>query len=79
MKRVSGRRFVRAFVVLDNTRFTGCTFIECRLKFSGGESSFSDCTFVRPEIEFDGRAANTVALLSALGMLNDQKVTTRFG
>lgn len=79
MRRISGRRFVRAHVVLDNTRFVGCTFIECRFRFSGGECSFSDCAFVRPEIEFDGQAANTVALLSALGMLNDRKVSTHFG
>ena len=68
-RKFEGRRFRRQLVVLDDSIFINCVFIDCRLSFAGGECDFEECQFIRPQMEFSGPASNTVALLSGLGML----------
>ncbi len=70
MKRFANRHFVREVVILDDSEFKRCTFVECRFSFRGGECSMEDCVFVKPRFEFSGAAANTVSLLHAIGGLN---------
>lgn len=72
MRKIKGKRFEREAIVLDDTKFIDCVFIDCRLSFSGGICDFTECAFVRPQMEFSGAAGNTVALLSAMGMLNQK-------
>lgn len=71
-KKIKGRHFENEAVKLDDTTFVDCTFIDCRLSFSGGNCDFTECHFVRPQMEFSGAAGSTVTLLLALGMLRQE-------
>ena len=75
MKTIRGRRFEHETVTLDGFRYIGCTFVDCSIRFAGGHTSIADCLFVRPQMEFSADAANTVELLSSMGMLKQNMHT----
>ncbi|MDP1630897.1 MAG: hypothetical protein Q8L66_05695 [Caulobacter sp.] len=54
-------------VALDGQAFSGCTFQDCRLVYSGGKPpSFTNCRFDGCEWKFDDAAANTLAHLKVI-------------
>lgn len=59
--------FTDETVVLDNHRYTGCTFIRCVLHYSGGPFHLEHCEIQEQMVEFHGAALWTLHLLKTLG------------
>lgn len=67
MSKISGGKYTRSNVNVDNLFFEGCEFTDCILRYAGGElPSFVSCKFTRVRWAFDGAASNTVTLMAQL-------------
>lgn len=54
-------------VKLDNDEFLRCTFINCRMEYSGsGPLSLVECSFVNTQWAFTGPAKNTLRFMRAV-------------
>ncbi len=65
--RVSGKRFERSSIVLDNTWFENCSFHDCDIFYSGGPTETRSCRFENVRWCFQGAAALTVETMRKLG------------
>lgn len=62
-----GRTYEKKTVLLDGNEYTDCTFIDCRLVYSGsGKVGLSGCRLVNSTFHFEGAAGNAMAFLNAL-------------
>lgn len=67
MRIVRDQTFGNAAVPLDGTSYEACSFVECRLIYSGtGPVGLTNCNFRDCSFGFEGAAANTVSFLNAL-------------
>ena len=69
MTTIEGRTIVGEHLMIDGTRFIGCTLIGCVLGYEGGEIFFDstrlrDCRYV-----FFGPSERTVHLLQEVGLM----------
>lgn len=65
----SGETFRGEVVQLDGRRFESCSFVECEMRYSGGDApALVGCSFGKCTWSFSAEAANTLAFLS--GMYN---------
>lgn len=65
--RVANRHFSNEIVELDGNQFEGCTFTECKLRFSAFDRVyFTGCVFTQCDWAFDGPAENMLFFLSDL-------------
>lgn len=54
-------------VEIDGNQYTNCTFIKCRIVFTGFEEGvFDACNFIRCDWGFSGPAASTLNYLAAI-------------
>ncbi len=61
----------RSFI-LEDASFVGCTLKNCDLYFSGGDFDWVESRFENCRFHWRGPAKNTVALLQAMGALQQQ-------
>lgn len=67
MRIVRNQTFGNTAVPLDGITYDACSFVECRLVYSGtGQVGLTNCSFRGCSFGFEGAAANTVAFLNAL-------------
>lgn len=67
MLRNVGETFEDRTLVLDDSSYVDCVFINCRLVYSGsGAVNLSGCRFTGSSFHFEDAAGNTVAFLNAL-------------
>jgi hypothetical protein len=67
MKTTRATTYENETVTLDNNAFEGCTFVGCRLVYSGvGTVGLSGCHLQDCTFHFEGAAGNAVAFLNAL-------------
>ena len=60
-------RFTDEDVHIDEAQFFNCTFIACRIIYTGKPlPGFNNCTFDRCQWVFDGAAENTIQYFAAL-------------
>jgi hypothetical protein len=65
--RFENETFREQTIAIDGNQYINCTFIQCRIIFSGYEVGvFDGCTFVRCAWGFAGSAANTLNYLAAI-------------
>lgn len=68
--KVAGVEFVGKAVLLDGREFVNCRFVQCLLKYRGGNTVLGPgCVAVDCMPEFYGSSARTVDVLSILGLL----------
>lgn len=61
------KRFINENVRIDENEYTDCTFVNCRVIFSGkGPTRFTNCKFDQCTWVFDGPAEETIQYLAAL-------------
>jgi hypothetical protein len=65
--RVSGKKFEKSTLPLDNMRFENCQFKDCDLFYSGGPVETVSCYFENIRWHFQGAAALTVEAMRAFG------------
>ena len=65
--RVSGKKFERSSIVLDNMRFENCSFKDCDVFYSGGPVETESCRFENVRWFFQGAVALTVETMRKLG------------
>lgn len=54
-------------IAIDGNQYIGCTFIRCRIVFTGFEEGvFDRCTFTSCDWGFSGPAVNTLNYLAAI-------------
>jgi len=56
-------------IVLDDAKFVGCHFINCQIRYSGGEVNLDHTTMENCTWDFQGAALRTTALLRGFGIL----------
>ncbi len=61
----------RSFI-LEEASFVGCTLKNCDLYYSGGDFDWVESRFEACRFHWRGPAKNTVALLQAMGALQQQ-------
>ena len=62
--------FDKQDIILDGQEYEGCTFVDCRLLFSGGEPPMlSNNTYVRCTWELTGAALRTLGFFAVLNMI----------
>jgi hypothetical protein len=67
-----GTTFEKAEVPIDGNRYENCTFIECRLIFSGTAPVYiQGCTFEHSNFVLAGAAELTVGFLTQLGNIRN--------
>jgi hypothetical protein len=65
--KISGSKFSNQEIDLDGNEFDGCTFTNCRLKFSARQPfSATKCEFLNVKWVFGGPAAATLGLIEKL-------------
>lgn len=65
--RISGKKFEKSRVVLDNTWFENCSFKDCEVFYSGGPVEVRSCWFENIRWYFQGAAALTIETIQKLG------------
>lgn len=67
MKKHHGATYEKETITLDDHSFEDCTFIGCRLVYSGvGTVGLSGCRLHECSFHFEGAAGNAVAFINAL-------------
>jgi hypothetical protein len=67
MPKFHGNTYQNETVNLDGNAYEECTFINCRLVFSGlGAVGLRGCRLENCSFNFEGAAANAIAFLNAL-------------
>lgn len=61
--------FEKQHIVLDEGVFIGCTFKNCSLEYSGGDTYVQDCQGENCQLVWRGAAQRTLFLLQGLGLL----------
>lgn len=56
-------------VILDDGVFIDCTFKNCSLEYSGGDTYVQNCKGENSQLVWRGAAQRTVALLQGLGLI----------
>ena len=63
---IENQNFTNERITLDNNSYTGCTFRQCVLVYSGtSELALTNCRFDEVEWEFTGPAARVLSFLHA--------------
>jgi hypothetical protein len=62
-------------VVLDDGVFIDCTFKNCSLEYSGGDTYVQNCRGENCQLVWRGAAQRTVTLLQGLGLIAQSPVT----
>jgi len=69
MTNVENKAFTDATVDLDGKRFVRCRFVNCHLRYTGGECRMQGCHIAKGCVyQFDGAALNVALLLNDLGL-----------
>ncbi len=63
MKKVRDRTIRNESIVLDETEFHNCKFIDCQLNYSGGQFMLSSCHLSNCHYTFMGAAERTIRFL----------------
>lgn len=67
MRVIENETFSGNTILVDGTKFTGCTFEEVALLYKGGDlPEFVNCQFDGVSLQFGEAAANTLKFLSAV-------------
>jgi hypothetical protein len=69
MIRNENRVFENEHIVLDDGVFVNCTFKNCSLEYSGGDTYVQNCTGEGCQLVWRGAAQRTVLLLQGLGLM----------
>jgi len=72
MKLVSDRTITNDTVVLDDTNFTNCKFLNCKIQYGGGEFGFNNSETSNCSFDFVDAAFRTIQLLRQFGILDSQ-------
>ena len=65
--RIENETFTDATLVIDGHHFTGCTFIRCLLRYSGGPFEIEHCEIQEQMVEFQAAARWTLYFLRRFG------------
>ena len=69
MNRHETKVFEKQHLVLDNGVFINCTFKNCSLEYSGGDTYVQNCQGEGCQLVWRGPAQRTVLLLQGLGLM----------
>jgi hypothetical protein len=72
MKLVSDRTITNDTVVLDDTNFTNCKFLNCKIQYGGGAFVFNNSRTNSCSFYFVDAAFRTIQLLRQVGFLDSQ-------
>lgn len=72
MKLVSDRTITNDTVVLDDTNFTNCKFLNCKIQYGGGAFVFNNSKTCKRSFDFVDAAFRTIQLLRQFGFLDSQ-------
>jgi hypothetical protein len=75
MTRHEKENFEGKHVVLDEVVFIECTFKNCSLEYSGGDTYVQNCTGENCQLVWRDAAQRTVGLLQGLGLIAQAPVT----
>ncbi len=65
--RFEGKTFEDQTIAIDGNQYINCTFIKCRIIFTGFEEGvFDECKFISCDWGFSGPAVNTLNYLAAI-------------
>jgi hypothetical protein len=70
----TGENMKNAAFVVEEHAFINCKLTNCRLIYDGGGFEFANTTFESCSWTFRGRARDTMALMSTLGMVKPGQV-----
>ncbi len=62
----TGETYNGETIRLDSNEFEGCTFINCKFVFEGGQTSIHGCTIDAIHITFQGAAGSTLNLMRVI-------------
>jgi hypothetical protein len=72
MKLVSDRTITNDTVVLDDTNFTNCKFLNCKIQYGGGAFVFNNSETSNCSFDFVDAAFRMIQLLRQFGFLESQ-------
>lgn len=79
METVTGQEIRKARVVIGQTRYVDCTFVNCEIVFSGTPDVNENCRFMGCELSLDGPAVHTLQYLRSLWENGAWNVVEKFG
>jgi hypothetical protein len=75
MTRHEKESFEGKHVILDEGVFIDCTFKNCSLEYSGGDTYVQNCHGEKCQLVWRNAAQRTVTLLQGLGLITQSPVT----